>query len=137
MEQQQPGDSSKPCWWETRSLAPFRPNSSICVSGYTGSGKDALGVQTTQTFTRNVRGIPPPMTVLYCYGVYQPLFDTMENEELNLKFHQNPPTQTDIEELTEDGKHHLLILDDLMAEVAASKKPCKTSFLPVLSSPQC
>ena len=59
--------------------------------------------------------------MLYCYGVYQPLFDTMEKEVPNLTFHQGLPTQTDIEELTQDGQHHLVILDDLMAEVAASK----------------
>ena len=59
--------------------------------------------------------------MLYCYGVYQPLFDTMEKEVPNLTFLQGLPTQADIEDLTQDGQHHLIILDDLMAEVAASK----------------
>ena len=110
----------QPQWWETNSLLPFHPCSSMCIAGCTGSGK-------THWVLRLLKHLPgmyqdsPPQSVMYCYGVYQPLFDDMEKEVPNLTFHQGLPTRENIEDFTQDGQHHLLILDDLMSEVAASK----------------
>ena len=110
----------QPRWWETNSLIPFHPCSSMCIAGCTGSGK-------THWVFRLLKNLPamyandPPHSVLYCYGVYQPLFDDMEKQVPNLTFQQGLPSRQNIEDLTQDGRHHLLILDDLMSEVAASK----------------
>ena len=83
-------DPSKP-WWETQSLVPFEPCSSICISGPTGAGK----TQWVYRFLKHVSGMyvkNPPKKMLYCYGVYQSLFDDMERTVPNLTFQQGLPT---------------------------------------------
>ena len=61
----------------------------------------------------------PTDKILYCYGIYQPLFDQMKKDVPNLSFHHGLPDVEDIETLS--GGHALLILDDLMQEVVNSK----------------
>ena len=58
--------------------------------------------------------------IMYCYGVYQPLFDEMKKHIKHLIFHEGLPDKEEIKELSRDG-HAILILDDLMQEVASSK----------------
>ena len=64
-------------------------------------------------------GDTPTDKILYCYGIYQPLFDQMKKDVPNLSFHHGLPDVEDIEALS--GGHALLILDDLMQEVVNSK----------------
>ena len=64
-------------------------------------------------------GDTPTDKILYCYGIYQPLFDQMKKDVPNLSFHHGLPDIEDIEALS--GGHALLILDDLMQEVVNSK----------------
>lgn len=59
----------------------------------------------------------PPVETLYCYGVYQPLFDKMRNTLDNFTLHQGLPTATELDEFTKDRRHRLIILDDLMQRV--------------------
>jgi hypothetical protein len=111
-------DPSKP-WWETQSLAPFEPCSSMCITGPTGSGK----TEWVFKFLKHLRGMyikDPPKKVLYCYGVYQSLFDEMERIVPHITMHHGVPTQADIEEFS-DGSHSLIILDDLMQSVLGDK----------------
>ena len=63
----------------------------------------------------------PPKKMMYCYGVYQPLFDKMEEELPNFALHHGLPALADIEEFAE-GEHDLIILDDLMHQVLTSKE---------------
>ena len=56
---------------------------------------------------------------LYCYGIYQPLFDQMKKDVPNLSFHHGLPDAEHIEALS--GGHALLFIDDLMQEVVNSK----------------
>ena len=58
---------------------------------------------------------PPPKKVLYCYGVWQPAF-----ENVNAIFHEDLPT-TDYLDKFADGRHCLVILDDLMDRVVKSE----------------
>ena len=51
---------------------------------------------------------PPPERILYCYGAYQEIFDTMQGVEFN----EGLPS---LEEF-EGNKHSLVIIDDLMHE---------------------
>ena len=111
-------DPSKP-WWETQSLAPFEPCSSTCITGPTGSGK----TEWVFRFLKHLRGMyvkDPPQKVLYCYGVYQSLFDDMERTVPHITMHHGVPTQADIEEFS-DGSHSLIILDDLMQSVLGNR----------------
>lgn len=89
---------------------PFQAGSPIIISGPTGSGKTVWTRKLLQDnlFTQQVG------SVLYCYGVYQPLFD--EFNVNNIKFEQGVPSRERIESLN-DGKFHVVILDDLMEQI--------------------
>ena len=57
----------------------------------------------------------PIEKVLYCYGVYQPLFDEMTKHITNISFHKGLPSELD--SFAEGCNHNLVILDDLMYNV--------------------
>lgn len=102
----------------TNSLTPFESCSSICISGPTGVGK----TRWVYKLLRELNGmyIDPPAKVLYCYGIYQPLFDEMERNVDNITMHQGLPTQEEIDDFA-DGQHGLIILDDLSHAVLENK----------------
>jgi hypothetical protein len=62
----------------------------------------------------------PPKKMLYCYGIYQSLFDDMKQNLKHLRFQQGLRTVTDIEDFA-NGQHGLIILDDLMDDVLSNK----------------
>lgn len=69
----------------------------------------------------------PPKAILYCYGVYQPKFDSLEQEIENFKLHEGLPTRETIMALKEEGRnggvekeHSLIILDDLQSAMSKS-----------------
>jgi len=104
-------------WWVSKSLIPFEPCSSMCVTGPTGSGK----TQWVYRLLKNLNGMyvnNAPKKTMYCYGVYQDLFEDME--KMGIIMHPGLPSDKTIEEFA-DGQHGLIILDDLMARVVAEK----------------
>ena len=94
-------------------LVPFVAGSPIIISGPTGSGKTFFThkLLTFDMFTEIVS------SVLYCYGVYQPFYDSMQIP--NLTFHEGLPTFETIKEM-HDGKFHVIVLDDLMEYIIKS-----------------
>jgi len=86
------------------------------VSGATGSGKTRWVFRLLQhlhgMYTEN-----PPVEILYCYGIYQPLFDEMKRTLPHFTLHQGLPSPQELDEYTRDGQHRLVILDDLMQQV--------------------
>jgi hypothetical protein len=107
-------------WWENKSLLPFEPYASMWISGCTGAGKSWF----VYKFLQNLQGLytdDPPTKVLYCYGVYQNLFDQMEQTLPNFTLHPGVPTWAEIEEFA-DGKHHLIVLDDLLQHVIQNQE---------------
>ena len=61
-------------------------------------------------------------SVLYCYGVYQDYFRTMQDNpsiEAPLRFHEGLPTREDIDEMY-DGRFHVIVLDDMMEKIVKS-----------------
>lgn len=60
----------------------------------------------------------PPQKIIYCYSQYQPLFEEMERNITSLVLFQGLPSKEQIEEWTEGIKQTLVILDDLMTQVA-------------------
>ena len=64
----------------------------------------------------------PPEKVLYCYGIYQPLFDTVEKEMPFVTFHRGLPSEDMLKHLSSSNRCNLVILDDLMDYVTASKE---------------
>ena len=104
-------------WWKTTSLLPFKPRCSICVVGCTGSGK------TFWTF-RLLKSLPgmfeseAPKKVIYCYGVWQPLFDEMER--LGVIFQEGLPSVELLDEVASNGQHNLIVIDDLIDQMVKS-----------------
>jgi hypothetical protein len=74
------------------------------VAGPTGCGKTSFVLKLIK-FADSVI-VPSPTRVIWCYGSYQEIFDTVRNVE----FHEGIP---DVSKL---GKGTLVILDDLMHE---------------------
>ena len=91
------------------------------VSGATGSGKTrwvfSFLKAMSRLYTEN-----PPTHVLYCYGIYQDLYDDIQRAVKHITFHQGPPTQEDLVALSQKGSHGLVILDDLMSEVSNDRQ---------------
>ncbi|OOY92481.1 hypothetical protein BOW17_12380 [Solemya velum gill symbiont] len=63
---------------------------------------------------------PAPHKVLYCYGIYQPLFDEIERELPYVRFQQGLPSEREVSELSDREQCHVIVLDDLMDEVTSS-----------------
>ena len=86
----------------------FLGPTTISVSGCTGSGKTTWVKKVLENKDYLFR--PPPQKVLYCYGVWQPLFDSM----VGVQFHQGIPTDRD---KFADGQYNLIVLDDMKEPV--------------------
>ena len=75
-----------------------------------------------ETFSGRERGVvcwgkcSAPTRVVYCYGVYDPSYGTLKAD-----LHQGLPTEEQVEEWTESKPHLLIVLDDLMGDVLASR----------------
>jgi hypothetical protein len=92
-------------------LLPFKDCSSILISGATSSGK----TQWTYKLLQNLNTFEtPPDAILFCYGVWQSLYDDIEAIP-NVKLYQGLPNNLD--EWCPDAKHRLIIIDDLMDKV--------------------
>jgi hypothetical protein len=57
--------------------------------------------------------------VMYCYGVWQSLFEDMETQ-LNINFHKGLPNEETVDSFV-SRNHNIIILDDLMDECVESK----------------
>lgn len=86
------------------------PTTIVCTGG-TGSGKS---VWLSRLLSENLF-TEPPKRIIYCYGVWQSLFDRMTNVE----FVEGLPSSFDN---YIDGNHNIIILDDLQDEVTNSKE---------------
>ena len=97
-------------------MFPFEAPSTFSISGTTGSGKTTW----LYKLLEHQEELFPEVQfhkILYCYGVWQDLFHRMESSIKNIIFHEGIPLSKTIDELTENKKHNIIILDDLMMEV--------------------
>ena len=94
-------------------LVPFQSGSPIIISGPTGSGKTYW----THELLKNEMFTEHISSILYCYGVYQNYFNEMKIA--NLEFHEGLPSCEKVETLN-DGKFHIIVLDDLMEQIVKS-----------------
>ena len=101
-------------------MFPFPECTSIAVSGSTMSGKTYWTFRLLRE--KETMFTSPPEKVLYCYGLYQPLFETMEKELTFVTFHQGLPSEDTLKELASPNHCNLVILDDLMADVTSSSE---------------
>ena len=107
-----------------RHVCPFRSKSSYWITGCTGAGKTSfvynLLKEKDQLFEPS-----PPEAVLYCYSVYQPLFDEMESMTPNFEIHKGVPSMDKLDEFTADRNHKVIVIDDLMLDVINNSDICK------------
>ena len=61
----------------------------------------------------------PPRKIIFCYDVWQPVYDEMQNLQ-DINFVQGVPT-TEILTTVDSSSHTLLILDDLQHDIAKNK----------------
>lgn len=101
-------------------MFPFESPTTMAVSGTTGSGKTTwlfkLLRNSKLMFPEN-----PPYKILYCYGVWQEMFEKMEAEISQIEFYEGLPPESLINSLTANQKHNIIILDDLMGEVVKNQ----------------
>ena len=98
----------------------FKPCSSIMVSGSTGSGKTMWIKKYMENMEYLYKG-KQPTEILYCYGVYQPLYDEMkEIPSINIFFHEGVPSSDEIMDFAEAGVHKLIVLDDISQQALQS-----------------
>jgi hypothetical protein len=60
-----------------------------------------------------------PKHVLYCFGVYQSLYDDMKSQCPFITFHEGLPNAETITEFA-TGEHRIIVLDDLLNDVVQS-----------------
>lgn len=106
-------------WWNTDSLLPFSAPTTVLICGSTQSGKTHF----TKKLLQNTNGLfsMPVNKIKYAYSEHQPMFDEMEQTIPNLSLHQGLPSKEDIEQYTEGVNHTIVVLDDLMLQVAQSQ----------------
>jgi hypothetical protein len=95
----------------------FTTPTTICISGATGSGKTWFLFKLLQH--RKVLFYPDIHKILYCYGVWQPLFERME-QSLPIEFHRGIPSEHKIDTFS-DALGNVVILDDLMSQSIDNK----------------
>ena len=92
---------------------PFRHPVSICVSGTTGSGKTTW-IKNFIKCKNSLFENEPPKHILYCYGIYQDLYDKMKNEFNFVTFHEGLPSRETVFSLR---PFSMIILDDLSHKI--------------------
>jgi hypothetical protein len=87
---------------------PFHCPVSFSVSGTTSAGKTTWIFKLLKNKETMLQ--PPPVNVLYCYGIWQELFEQMGKDMKFITFHEGLPQRQTVEAL-EPGS--MIILDDL------------------------
>ena len=101
-------------------MYPYPECTSIAVSGATMSGKTHWTFRLLRE--KETMFTSPPEKVLYCYGIFQPLFERMEKELPFVTFHQGLPSEDTLKEISCPTRCNLVILDDLMTDVTTSSE---------------
>ena len=95
---------------EIQLKAPF----TSMVIGPTGSGKTHFVFKLLKS-AKDICSVAPER-IIYCYGAWQPLFEQYV-DEMNFK-----DGLIDASDVPNDGKHTIMVIDDLMTELAKSKE---------------
>lgn len=84
------------------------------------SGKTSL----VQKILKEATGMfqKPPERIVIAYTEYQPLFEEMEKSIDTLILHQGLPSKEQIDEWSDGVEHTVLVLDDMMMQVAKSEE---------------
>ena len=99
---------------EKKCCLPFHQGV-ILISGATRSGKTHFVYKMLANLKEQFHH-PQPVSILFCYAIYQPLYEKIETEIPNVEMHHGLPSENKIDEwCTEESvkTHRLIILDDL------------------------
>ena len=96
---------------ELKLNAPF----TCMFVGPTGSGKTSFLFKLLGALSQVCSH--PPDRIIYCYGAWQKSFAACSLS--NIEFHEGMKS---LEDIPDDGKHTVMILDDLMSELSKSKE---------------
>lgn len=99
-------------------MYPFPEYTSISLSGATYNGKTYWVYRLLRH--KDVMFDKPPENLLYCYGIYQTLFEEMERWLPFVTFHEGLQSEDDLINLASDTHCNLVIVDDLMESVTSS-----------------
>jgi hypothetical protein len=89
---------------------------SISICGTTGSGKTTWIYRLLQNMT-TMFDIPPKQ-VLYCYGIWQDLYENMDEKLPFVTFHEGLPSMVKLKSMP---PHSLIVLDDLAHLIYSNK----------------
>lgn len=98
----------------------FNVPSTFSISGTTKSGKTTWVFKLLK-YSDQMFSIKPEK-ILYCYGIWQNLFTEMEKEIINISFHEGLPSCNQIEALSSNNNHNIIVLDDLMMDCVKNKE---------------
>lgn len=101
---------------------PFQTHCSVIICGASASGKTTFIVECINNKESLFKDCLPK-EIHYFYGVYQPLFDTLETSH-GVHCHYGPPTEEDIDNICSNGQSNVIILDDLMDQLAKQSMLC-------------
>ena len=88
----------------------------VClVAGSSSSGKTTLIFEILKQ--KDYMFTEPPVQIMYAYGAWQSKFTEMQKCIPNIQFFDGLPTKQDLDTWASDGKHRILVLDDLMNRV--------------------
>lgn len=107
---------------ETKASAPpfkFQWPFSLFLAGPSHSGKSFLVRRIIEWIDELVEPLGACEKILYCYSIYQPLYNEIGKISDKVLFHEGIPTMEDIKEL--NGVKTLIILDDLAREAKDDK----------------
>ena len=100
------------------SLMKFRTSSTCIVSGPSHSRKPTL----LYDILKHAKDMffAEPKRIIYCYGLYQKLYDEMKRIIPHISFFEGLSSRSDLETLGTEPQHKILILDDLLQRAAKS-----------------
>lgn len=101
---------------EPQCLMPLKLPQAAIIAGSTKAGKSMfvkrLLLEMKEMFDQ------PVEQVIFVYAVWQPIYDELEAElKDKITFRQDIPGRSEVEGLTEDMKHRILILDDQQSKL--------------------
>ena len=95
----------------------------ITLAGPSGSGKTTLLLDGIIRYRRDLFGPETVDPVLYFYGEDQAAFDRVRATDSLVRFYRGLPTREEFDGMLDEmeGRHFLVILDDLMDEMSRSQ----------------